>query len=47
MEHSPSWEASSHSASQKVLRLLWNPTVHYRVHRTRHQSESDTFRDIS
>jgi hypothetical protein len=32
MEQSPSWEACSQSASQEILRLLWNPEVHYRVH---------------
>jgi hypothetical protein len=32
MEHSPSWEANSHSASQEISRLLWNPNVHHRVH---------------
>jgi len=32
MEHSPSSEASSHSASQEIHRLLFNPKVHYRVH---------------
>jgi len=32
MEHSHSWEADSYSASQDILRLLWNLIVHYRVH---------------
>jgi hypothetical protein len=31
MEQSHSWEASSLSASQNVLRILWNPEDHYRV----------------
>jgi hypothetical protein len=30
VEQSP-WEASSHSASQEILRLLWNPKFHYSV----------------
>jgi hypothetical protein len=30
MEHSPSWEADSHSAGQ-ILSLLWNPNLYYRV----------------
>jgi hypothetical protein len=33
MEQSPSWEANSHSTSQKYTRLLCNPKVHYRVHK--------------
>jgi hypothetical protein len=33
MEQSP-WEANSHSASQEILRLLWNRNVHYSVHKS-------------
>jgi len=29
MEHSISWEARSHSASQEIPHLLWNPKVHH------------------
>jgi hypothetical protein len=33
MEQCPSWKANRFSASQKFLRILWNPMVHYRTHK--------------
>jgi len=32
MKKLPSWEANSHSASQEIPRILWNPNVHYIAH---------------
>jgi hypothetical protein len=32
MEQNPFWEANSHSPSQEIHRLLWNPKVQYHVH---------------
>jgi hypothetical protein len=32
MQHSPSWEANSSSASQEIFGILWKTNVHYRIH---------------
>jgi hypothetical protein len=32
MEQDPYWYAKSISASEEILRLLWNSNVHYRVY---------------
>ena len=33
MEQIPSWKANWFSGSQDILRILWNPKVHHRIHK--------------
>ena len=32
MQQRPSWEANTSSATQEILRILWNPKVRYRIY---------------
>jgi len=34
MDDSSSWEVNSQSAGQEIPRLLWNPKLHCRIHKS-------------
>ena len=34
MEQSSSWQANSSSATQEILLILWEPKVHYLIHKS-------------